>query len=210
MFIILQYPSTASNQFFIKSPGIVKVVSIKTDQPVDHGKNDQGGFSCRHGTNGTIFLADPIYNEYYRQIRQVETEQDSLKTQENRLLSNIDLYEEKLKSMPEIEKSFAAIQRKIDLHGQLQVDLFTGFVHAQMQACFGERDLILIRVSLCSRAEPSVPKATDFEISPIRHQGVLLGCAISCPNIVIIGRVVIQAAGRKRWSGVFFRAQSAW
>ena len=71
----------------------------------------------------TVFLADPIYNEYYRQIRQVETEQDSLKSQEKRLLANIALYEEKLKSMPEIEKSFAAIQRKIDLHSELQVDL---------------------------------------------------------------------------------------
>jgi capsular exopolysaccharide synthesis family protein len=70
-----------------------------------------------------IFLADPIYREYFSQIAQLETQQKSLQEQRTRLNDNIAIYEDKIKGMPEIEKSFTAIQRKIGLQEKLQMDL---------------------------------------------------------------------------------------
>jgi len=70
-----------------------------------------------------IFLADPIYNEYFRQITQIETEETSLKLREKRLNDNILIYEDKLRNMPEFEKSFGTIQRKIGLYAGLQLGL---------------------------------------------------------------------------------------
>ena len=103
-----------------------------------------------------IFLADPIYNEYYRQIRQVDTEQQSLSKQEKKLLVNITLYEDKLKSMPEIEKSFAAIQRKIDLQGGLQIDLAqrreTARATQELEKSRGEN-----RIRIVNRSHPNKP-----------------------------------------------------
>ncbi|PID58303.1 hypothetical protein CSB45_04350 [candidate division KSB3 bacterium] len=109
-----------------------------------------------------IFLADPIYNEYYRQIRQVETELQSLHNQEKKLLSNIALYEDKLRGMPEIEKSFEAIQRKIDLQTELQTDLAkrreTARATQELEKSRGEN-----RIRIVNRDYPDEP----IGLSPI-------------------------------------------
>jgi polysaccharide biosynthesis transport protein len=70
-----------------------------------------------------IFLADPIYNEYFRQESQLNTEETSLQERSRRVQDNLAVYEQRIKAMPEIEKSFAAIERDITLYETLQRDL---------------------------------------------------------------------------------------
>lgn len=70
-----------------------------------------------------IFLADPVYNEYFRQLAQIETEETALKSKEKQLNDNIAIYEEKLRNMPAFEKSFGTIQRQINLYEGIQLDL---------------------------------------------------------------------------------------
>lgn len=72
-----------------------------------------------------ILLADPIYYKYYSQLQDLEKEGYSLNNRRSNLQENIAIYEEKLKNMSTIEKSFTAIQREIDLHTSLQIDLAT-------------------------------------------------------------------------------------
>ncbi|MCP4404269.1 MAG: hypothetical protein GY801_44050 [bacterium] len=110
-----------------------------------------------------VFLADPIYNEFYRQIRQLDTEQNSLSAQEKKLLVNISLYEDKLKSMPEIEKSFGAILRKIDLHSELQIGLAqrreTARATQELEKSRGEN-----RIRIVNRDYPTKPTGMPPEI----------------------------------------------
>jgi len=109
-----------------------------------------------------IFLADPIYNEYYRQIKQIESDQASTNLQIQKLQTNIGIYEEKLKAMPEIEKSFAAIARKIELHEDLQSDLAKRreTARATMEL---EKSRVETRIRTLSRSNPNEP----IGISPI-------------------------------------------
>ncbi len=73
----------------------------------------------------TILLADPEYYKYFSQLQDIEREKSALTTREKDLQDNMNVYEEKLKSMPEIEENFGAIQRRISLYAKLQVDLAT-------------------------------------------------------------------------------------
>ena len=109
-----------------------------------------------------IFLADPIYNEYYRQIKQLESDQASTNLQIQKLQTNIGIYEEKLKAMPEIEKSFAAIERKISLHEDLQIDLAKRreTARATMEL---EKSRVETRIRVLNRSNPNEP----IGISPI-------------------------------------------
>ena len=115
-----------------------------------------------------IFLVDPIYNEYFRQIKQIETEQASLVARAKRKQNNIAIYEEKLKSMPEIEKSFAEIARKIGLHENLQLGLAerreTARATMELEKTRGEN-----RIKIIGRSYSNKPMG----ISPIIAMGVL-------------------------------------
>lgn len=109
-----------------------------------------------------IFLADPLYNEYFRQITQIETEEASLKTREKQLNDNLAIYEGKLRNIPAFEKSFGALQRKIDLFTGLQLDLArkleTARATKQLEQVTGDR-----RVQIVARSFPTDPSG----ISPI-------------------------------------------
>jgi len=70
-----------------------------------------------------ILLTDLTYAEYFGQIKQIDLGEKALTTKERNLLDNIDVYDAKLKAMPEIQQSFGSIQREIDLYGELQADL---------------------------------------------------------------------------------------
>ncbi len=109
-----------------------------------------------------IFLVDPIYNEYYRQITQIESDQASTNKQIQKLQTNIGIYEEKLKAMPEIEKSFAAIARKIELYEDLQVELAKRreTARATMEL---EKSRVETRIRVLNRSTPNEP----IGISPI-------------------------------------------
>lgn len=109
-----------------------------------------------------IFLADPIYNEYYRQIKQIESDQASTNLQIQKLQTNIGIYEEKLRAMPEVEKSFAEIARKIELHEDLQKDLAKRreTARATMEL---EKSRVETRIRVLSRSNPNEP----IGISPI-------------------------------------------
>ena len=115
-----------------------------------------------------IFLADPMYNEYFRQIAQIDTQQTSLQAQEKKLTENIAIYEQKLKDMPEIEKSFAAIARDISLYEKLQVDLAqkreTARATTQLEKSRGEN-----RIRVVNRSFPTNPAGP----SPIILMAVL-------------------------------------
>ncbi len=107
-----------------------------------------------------VFLADPIYNEYFRQVAQIETDKKAFETQKKKLDDNIALYEEKLKSMPEIEKSFAAIQRDIKLYGDLQIDLAkkreTARATMELEKSRGEN-----RIRIVARSFPTKPSGAS-------------------------------------------------
>lgn len=104
----------------------------------------------------TIFLADPIYNEYYRQIKQIESDQNSMGIQAQKLQANVNIYEEKLKQMPEVEKGFASLERKIELHEALQIDLAkrreTARATMELEKTRGEN-----RIRVLSRTNPNKP-----------------------------------------------------
>ena len=103
-----------------------------------------------------ILLADPIYNEYFRQLKQLETNETTLKSQEKNVLDNIEIYESKLKEMPEFEQSFGAIERQINLYSNLQVDLATKRETAratmQLEKTRGEN-----RIRIVNRDFPDTP-----------------------------------------------------
>ena len=103
-----------------------------------------------------ILLADPIYNEYFRQLTQLETEENRLTTNAKNLRDNIEFYEAKIKEMPEIEKSFGAIQRKISLQSRLQTDLATKRETAratmELEKTRGED-----RIRIVGRSSPTKP-----------------------------------------------------
>ncbi len=103
-----------------------------------------------------IFLADPLYNEHFRQISQIETDEASLQEQALRLGDNIAIYEQKIKAMPEIEKSFAAIDRDLSLYGALQVDLAkrreTARATMELEQSRGE-----YRIRVMARSFPTKP-----------------------------------------------------
>lgn len=103
-----------------------------------------------------IFLADPLYNEHFRQISQIETDEASLQEQALRLEDSIAIYEQKIKAMPEIEKSFAAIDRDLSLYGELQVDLAkrreTARATMELEQSRGEN-----RIRVMARSFPTKP-----------------------------------------------------
>lgn len=103
-----------------------------------------------------IFLADPIYNEYFRQITQIDTDEASLKENLERLNSNIAVYETKLKEMPEFQKSFGTIERDIALYENLQVDLAkrreTARATMELEKSRGET-----RIRVIARSFPNTP-----------------------------------------------------
>ncbi|MBD3306218.1 hypothetical protein GF339_07500, partial [candidate division KSB3 bacterium] len=95
-----------------------------------------------------ILLADPIYQEYFRQLTQLKTNEDALKTRERNLRESIDIYETKIKEMPEIEKSFGAIQRQIDLATKRE----TARATMELEKTRGE-----MRIRTVSRSFPNKP-----------------------------------------------------
>lgn len=103
-----------------------------------------------------IFLADPVYNEYFRQIAQIESDEGSLSDQAKRLSDNIAIYEQKIKAMPEIEKSFSAIERDMDLYAGLQADLAqrreTARATMELEQSRGE-----YRIRIMARSFPTKP-----------------------------------------------------
>jgi len=82
--------------------------------------------------------------------------------------NNIAIYEDKIKSMPEIEKSFSAIERKINLQADLQVDLAqrreTARATMELEKSRGEN-----RIKVIGRVYPDTPTG----MSPIIIMGAL-------------------------------------
>ncbi|PIE32822.1 hypothetical protein CSA56_14085 [candidate division KSB3 bacterium] len=122
-----------------------------------------------------IFLVDPIYNEYFRQIKQIETEEASLRAQTKKLQDNFIFYEDKIKSLPEIEKSFASIERKMSMQEELQVDLAmrreTARATMELEKSRGEN-----RIKVINRTNPDKP----IGLSPII---ILVGLSFVGPGI---------------------------
>jgi capsular exopolysaccharide synthesis family protein len=115
-----------------------------------------------------IFIVDSFYNECVRQIKQIEADEESLQDQEKKLNENIAIYETKIRSMPEIEKSFGEIQRKISLHEKRQLDLAeklqTAEATKRLQDLRGENQIRFVNLSFPTK--PSGP-------SPIILMGLL-------------------------------------
>ena len=140
------------------------------DLAAEIDRKEQAVQSARKDPNAEekIFLADPMYNEYFRQISQIETQENSLKTQEKKLNDNLAIYDQKLKNMPEVEKSFAAIQRDMALYEKLQVDLSqkrqTARATMELEKSRGEN-----RIRVVNRSFPTKPSG----IAPILLMPVL-------------------------------------
>lgn len=72
-----------------------------------------------------MLLTDQLYNQYRDETAQLEAQLKTLNTEKTALLENIALYEERLKSMPEFQKTLIPIQREIDLKTRQLVELAT-------------------------------------------------------------------------------------
>ncbi len=99
-----------------------------------------------------IILTDPIYNEYFHQITEIEAQQLALQIKEARLHFKNSIYEERLKNISISEKKFTDIQRQIYLFTKLQVDLATKREAArtamQLETLRGEKQVRIISRSL--------------------------------------------------------------
>jgi capsular exopolysaccharide synthesis family protein len=97
---------------------------IRVKEEIDQLKQAmQAKFEGDPEAEKKVFLADPFYSEYYRQIGQIESEETSLKQQEQKLNDKIGVYGAKLLEMPEVERSFGEFQRNINLHSNRQLDI---------------------------------------------------------------------------------------
>ncbi len=138
------------------------VITLKEDITALEDSMKARGEEADTSAKEKIFLADPVYYKHFSQIQDMEQEEFSLQTRLRNLQENIGTYEEKLKNMSTIEKSFAAIQREIDLHADLQVDLATRRETAratmQLEKQRGEN-----RIRIVGRAYPDQP----IGLSPI-------------------------------------------
>lgn len=109
-----------------------------------------------------ILLADPLYNEYFSQIKQLENEENATTSKIETLEDNIAIYETKIKEMPEFEKNFGAIERQITLYSTLQAELAskreTARATMQLEQTRGEN-----RIRIVGRSFPAAP----IGISPI-------------------------------------------
>ena len=115
-----------------------------------------------------ILLADPLYNEYFSQIKQLENEEDAIIAKIKTLKDNVAIYETKIKEMPEFEKSFGTIERQITLYSTLQAELAskreTARATMQLEQTRGEN-----RIRIVNRSFPTAP----IGMSPIILMGFL-------------------------------------
>ncbi|GAK57420.1 polysaccharide biosynthesis protein, putative [Candidatus Vecturithrix granuli] len=109
-----------------------------------------------------ILLADPVYNEYFSQIKQLENQEAGIIAKIKTINDNIAIYETKIKEMPEFEKSFGTIERQINLYAKLQAELAskreTARATTQLEQSRGEN-----RIRTVNRSFPTKP----IGISPI-------------------------------------------
>lgn len=127
-----------------------------------------------------IFLADPIYNEYFRQLADIETNEASLKEKARRLDDSLAVYEQRIKAMPEIEKSFASIQRDMSLYEDLQKDLAkrreTARATMELEQTRGENRIRVV--------------ARDFPTKPAGPSSILIMLALCLVGPALGGGVI--------------------
>ena len=70
-----------------------------------------------------VLLTDLSYSQYTVKIQHLEAEAAALALREANLQENIAFYEEQLKAMPELQKSLIRIQREIEHHSSLLIEL---------------------------------------------------------------------------------------
>ncbi|MDY0093585.1 MAG: hypothetical protein RBT80_12875 [Candidatus Vecturithrix sp.] len=103
-----------------------------------------------------ILLADPIYGEYFSQIKQLENQEAAISAKIKTITDNIAIYETKIKEMPEFEKSFGTIERQISLYAKLQAELAskreTARATMQLEQSRGEN-----RIRQVNRSFPTKP-----------------------------------------------------
>ncbi len=133
-----------------------EVVTLKQEIQTLEGSIQERAEKATETAREKIFLSDPVYYNYFSQLQDLENEEYSLSTRLSQLKDNIEVYEERLKNMSTIEKSFAAIQREIDLHSKLQVELATKLETAkatlQLEKQRGEN-----RIRIVGRSYPDQP-----------------------------------------------------